>query len=320
MSGADPADQPDTKRDVQPESVPDVSAEPADGRYSGPEGGSAPDPGRWAERRITLAFLASAICSVGLAAVYWNGGQPQLEGVLLAGALAGLAIGGVTWANRLLPQGPFVDSRHDLTSRESTIQSLEEDVERGGVLTRRKMVVRSLGAAAVAFGAAMVFPLRSLGPRPGPGMLHTPWRAGRRLVTSDGRPVVAADVPVGSLVTAFPEGHPDSPTGQIVLIRVASGQLHPTPDRESWSPDGLIAYSKVCTHAGCPVGLYQTETHELMCPCHQSTFDVLQQAEPIFGPAAAALPQLPLEIDPAGHIVAQSDFTEPVGPTFWHRQ
>lgn len=276
-------------------------------------------PEQSAQNRIIFAFLFSAASSIGFAAVYWNGGQTQLEGVLLAGALGGLAVGGVTWANKLMPKGPFVDSRHDLTSRESTIEALEEDVQRGGVLTRRKMVVRSLGAAAVALGAAMLFPLRSLGPRPA-GMLHTPWRAGRRLITSDGRPVAAADVPIGGLVTAFPEGHPDSPTGQIVLIRVAADELHPVPERESWSPDGLIAFSKVCTHAGCPVGLYQAQSHELMCPCHQSTFDVLRGAEPIFGPAAAALPQLPLEIDQAGHLVAQSDFTEPVGPTFWHRQ
>lgn len=276
--------------------------------------------GLWAQRRITVAFLASAVCSIGLGAVYWVGGQPQLEGVLLAGALAGMAVGVVTWANKLMPQGPFVDQRHDLTSRESTIEALEEDVERGGVLTRRKMVIRSLGVAAVALGAAMLFPLRSLGPRPGPGLLHTPWRAGRRLITSDGRPVLADDVPVGALVTAYPEGHPDSATGQIVLVRVGPDELTPRTGRESWSPGGLIAFSKICTHAGCPVGLYQAQSHELMCPCHQSTFDVLNGADPVFGPAAAPLPQLPLAIDESGHITAQGDFAEPVGPTFWHRQ
>ncbi|HTO00275.1 MAG TPA: Rieske 2Fe-2S domain-containing protein [Microthrixaceae bacterium] len=284
------------------------------------EGKDPLDGGRWAERRVTISFLVSAGFSVALAAVYWNGGQTQLEGVFLSGALAGLAIGGVTWANRLMPQGPFTDNRHDLTSSESTILAMEDDVERGGFLTRRKMVVRSLGAAALAFGAAMLFPLRSLGPRPGAGMLNTPWRAGRRLVTSDGRAVQAADVPVGGLVTVFPEGHTDSASGQAVLIRVPSGLLNPTPERESWSPEGLIAYSKVCTHAGCPVGLYQSQSHELMCPCHQSTFDVLQQAEPIFGPAAAPLPQLPIEVNELGQLVAQGDFSAPVGPTFWHRQ
>ena len=80
-----------------------------------------------------------------------------------------------------------------------------------------------------------------------------------------------------------------------------------------------IAYSKICTHVGCPVGLYQADTHELLCPCHQSTFDVLDGARPRFGPATRSLPQLPLAVDGDGFLTAQSDFTEPVGPGFWNR-
>jgi ubiquinol-cytochrome c reductase iron-sulfur subunit len=84
-------------------------------------------------------------------------------------------------------------------------------------------------------------------------------------------------------------------------------------------PEGLIAVSKVCTHAGCPVGLYQATTHQLLCPCHQSAFDVLDGAKPVFGPAAAPLPQLPLEIDADGHVRSRGDFVAPIGPAWWSR-
>ena len=128
-----------------------------------------------------------------------------------------------------------------------------------------------------------------------------------------------SDVPLDGLVTVFPEGSPDSGDGQAVLMQVDPGLIQPRPGREDWSPSGFIAYSKVCTHAGCPVGLYQAEAHELLCPCHQSTFDVLNGAKPLFGPAAGALPQLPLTIDSDGILRATGDFSSPVGPVFWHR-
>jgi ubiquinol-cytochrome c reductase iron-sulfur subunit len=136
-------------------------------------------------------------------------------------------------------------------------------------------------------------------------------------VTADGRPVLAADVPLEGLVTVFPEGDPGSADGQAVLVHVASGLLQPHLGREGWTPQDFIAYSKICTHAGCPVGLYQAQTHQLLCPCHQSAFDVLHAAKPVFGPAAAALPQLPLSIDADGYLVADGDFSDPVGPSFW---
>ena len=149
-------------------------------------------------------------------------------------------------------------------------------------------------------------------------MDETPWRDGLKLVTQDGRPVRVDEVPVGGLVTVFPEGHPDSADGQAVLVRVDPELLNPQRGREDWSPEGFLAYSKICTHAGCPVGLYQAQSYELFCPCHQSSFDVLEQARPTFGPAAAPLPQLPLRIEGA-FLEARGDFSEPVGPTFWRR-
>jgi ubiquinol-cytochrome c reductase iron-sulfur subunit len=181
-------------------------------------------------------------------------------------------------------------------------------------------MVRSLGLAMGGLGVAALFPIRSLGPNPGEDLSRTPWHDGVRLVTDDGRLVRAEDVPQEGLVTVFPEGDPGSADGQAVLIRVTPGLLEPKAGREDWAPQDIVAYSKICTHAGCPVGLYEANRHTLLCPCHQSTFDVLHHAKPQIGPAAAPLPQLPLRIDAQGFLVARGDFSEPVGPLFWHKK
>ena len=275
---------------------------------------------RRAERQVTGLFLLSSAGAVALAVVYLRGGQPQLEGLFLSVALGGIACGLVIWGNRLLPQGPFVDNRHDLPSPAEEVQAAEDDLEQGGTLTRRKMMFRSLGAAVSGLGLAALFPIRSLGPNPGRDLSHTPWHDGVRLITDDGRPVRAEDVPPEGLVTVFPEGDPGSADGQAVLIRLSPGLLVPKPGREDWTPQDIVAYSKICTHAGCPVGLYEATRHTLLCPCHQSTFDVLRHANPQIGPAAAPLPQLPLRIDAEGFLVARGDFSEPVGPSFWHKK
>jgi ubiquinol-cytochrome c reductase iron-sulfur subunit len=275
---------------------------------------------RRAERQVTGLFLLSSAGAIALAIVYLRGGQPQLEGLFLSIALGGIACGLVIWGNRLLPQGPFVDNRHDLASSDEEVQAVEDDLEQGGTLTRRTMMFRSLGLAVGGLGLAALFPIRSLGPNPGRDLLQTPWHDGVRLITDDGRPVRAEEVPREGLVTVFPEGDPGSADGQAVLIRVAPGLLVPKPGREDWTPQDIVAYSKICPHAGCPVGLYEANRHTLLCPCHQSTFDVLRHAKPQIGPAAAPLPQLPLRIDAQGFLVARGDFSEPVGPSFWHKK
>jgi ubiquinol-cytochrome c reductase iron-sulfur subunit len=129
--------------------------------------------------------------------------------------------------------------------------------------------------------------------------------------------VHAADVARGSLVTVFPDGAPDAADSVAVLLRVDPQTLHLPAGRAAGAPEGLLVYSKVCTHAGCPVGLYEAQRHELLCPCHQSAFDVLRGAEPTSGPAARALPQLPIEIASDGVLVARGDFSSPVGPGYW---
>ena len=273
--------------------------------------------GRGAEARASVGFLLCFMASGGLAFLYWRGGQPQLEGALLAVALGGLCFGFVIWANQLLESGPFVEERHELVPTEAQREQVEEDFERGGEIERRGFLLKSLGLALAGLGVAAVFPIRSLGPDPGRSLQTTPWRRGLRVVTDDDVPILADEVPFGGLVTVFPEGHPGSADGQAVLVRVEPGLIVPRPGREDWAPRGLLAYSKVCTHAGCPVGLYEADEHQLLCPCHQSTFDVLDGARPVFGPAAVSLPQLPLAIDTAGFLRARGDFSGPVGPAWW---
>jgi ubiquinol-cytochrome c reductase iron-sulfur subunit len=266
------------------------------------------------------AFLLSIGCLLALAVVYALGGDPQAEGALLGVGLLALGAGLVLWAHWLMPAGPFAQERHELASPERDVDAFEETLEHPDGVSRRKLLVGGLLGALGALGVALVFPIRSLGPNPGTTLLRTPWRRGRRAITSDGRPVLASDVPLDGLVTVFPAGHPESADGQVVLVRVRPDRLRLPPDRAAWAPDGLVAYSKVCTHAGCPVGLFEARTGQLLCPCHQSAFDVLDGATPVFGPAARALPQLPIEIDDEGYVVARSDFHEPIGPSFWNRR
>jgi quinol---cytochrome c reductase iron-sulfur subunit len=271
-----------------------------------------------ATRGATLAFLVTGGAAVGLAVVYARGGNPRAEGVLLCVALVAFGWGLVIVGHHLFGGPDRVEERHVLVERAEEAH-VEEALDRVEVLSRRRLLTGSLLAALGAFAAAAVFPIRSLGPSPGRSLDVTPWRRGRRAVTRDGRHVRAADVPSGGLVTVFPEGHPDSADGQAVLLRVDADRLDLPPGRESWTPEGLIAFSKVCTHAGCPVGLYEVEPNQLLCPCHQSAFDVLRGAQPVSGPAARALPQLPLRIDDEGFIVAQGDFSSPIGPSWWNR-
>ncbi len=135
----------------------------------------------------------------------------------------------------------------------------------------------------------------------------------------DGRRIHQADLEVGGALTVFPEGYEGSSVDQTMLIRADDKNIVTLPGRETWGPKGYLAYSKMCTHAGCPVGLYQELSQQLLCPCHQSLFDVLTGANPVFGPAPRPLPQLPLQIDSGGFLVAQAGYDQPVGPGYWER-
>jgi quinol---cytochrome c reductase iron-sulfur subunit len=280
-----------------------------------PEHGLRP---RAIERWIVVCLGVSALCSIGLTVIYALGGQPQVEGALLGGSLGGLAVGLVLWGKRLTPTSEFVEEREFLEPSAADREVFEEELEGGATqLGRRTFLVRMLLAAGGALGVALLFPIRSLGPRPGAALVRTAWTAGARLVRSDGTPIGVRDLAVGGVLTVFPEDHLEAADSQVILIRAEPRQIESPPGREAWSPGGYLAYSKICTHAGCPVGLYEQRTGHLFCPCHQSIFDALRGATPIGGPATRALPQLPLEADATGQLRARSDFPDPVGPEWW---
>ncbi|HYE78495.1 MAG TPA: Rieske 2Fe-2S domain-containing protein [bacterium] len=271
---------------------------------------------RRVERKVSFLFAVCFVAAVALGVVYANGGHPQLEGLLLLVALGAMGAGLVLWANRLLPQGPDVEDREILTTTEEEKGAFEEDLDRG-FIRRRKLLVRMGGLALLALGGAAVFPVRSMGPGPGKTLMRTPWKKGSRVVDSAGHGIRADAVRVGALITVFPEGFTEAADAQAVLVKVEEGSIKHGKGRERWTPEGLIVYSKICTHAGCPVGLYQADTHQLICPCHQSAFDVLDGARVVFGPATRALPQLPIEVGEDGVLRAMGDFSSPAGPGFW---
>ena len=271
-------------------------------------------------RLAALAFVFSALASLALVVVYVTGGQPQLEGILLGIGLGGLGIGLVAWARNLMPSGPFVQARKVTLRQATELEEVEESLDQSvATIGRRRFLGRLLAVSLGAFGVAAVFPIRSLGTRPGRALFHTSWRKGSRAVTDTGEPIRPADLPVDGVITVFPDGAVGTEDSQTLLIRLPAGAYRPLPGREDWAPGDVVGFSKVCTHAGCPVGLYRADSKELYCPCHQSVFEVLEGARPAAGPATMPLPQLPMDVDADGYLVARSDYTEPVGPGFWNR-
>lgn len=259
-----------------------------------------------AERGVAAALLLSALGSAAFAVAYALSSSIQLMGIGLTAALLGAAVAIALWAKHVLPQEQVVDARDELPGPAPAREEIAAAF--GGErdpLARRTLLARLLAGAAGALGIALLFPARSFGTNPAPYRSHSVWRAGMRLVREDGTPVREGDLEYGSILTVFPEGHVDDSLAQTLLIR---------PE-----PAMLLAFSKVCTHAGCPVGLYRQASYELLCPCHQSAFDVLDGAKPVSGPATRPLPALPISTNAAGYLVATGDFEQPVGPASWSR-
>ncbi len=280
---------------------------------------NAPSRFSWLQRIAALALLVSMLGSVGFAVGYATGVSAQFQGLALAIALGGLAVAVVIWGKFLVRQERVIDLREPTSSsweRNDATHALEAGTEQIG---RRHLLSRLLGSAFAVFGIAALFTIRSLGQNPYPQLFRTKWTPGARLVRENGQPIHREDLVADEIVTVFPEGFVGAADSQTVLLRLAPGILQPASDRADWSPSDYVAYSKVCTHAGCPVGLYRSAEHQLLCPCHQSMFDVLDRAKPIAGPATRPLPQLPLRIAADGYLRAQSDFHEPIGPGFWER-
>ena len=275
---------------------------------------------------IAGTFVLGLLCVAGFGASYWVNAKPWILGATMGFGLFFLGIGLVAWGKYLMPRGPFVEERHELATSQADRDAMAAAIiERGGgVVKRRKMLAGLLGGGLGVFSLVALFPvIRSLGPLPKGTLFHTDWKKGSYAVDQTGRRVNVGDLAVGSIVTVFPEGTENTDRGQAVdqtvLIRVSNENYTTQKGRESWGPKGYIAYSKLCTHLGCPVGLYEQELQLLVCPCHQSMFNVTNGAIPEFGPAPRPLPQLPLYIDAEGNIRAQNGYDQPVGPGFWER-
>jgi ubiquinol-cytochrome c reductase iron-sulfur subunit len=271
-------------------------------------------------------------------------------GASLGGALLFIGAGLIQWARKLMGDHEIVEMRHPARSsdedREETLRVLALGADESGI-ARRPLVRNSLlGAVGILLAPAVVM-LKDLGPTnkdvtkdqpyPGAGLEHTVWDKGVRVVRDViGTPIRPGDLEIGDLINAEPEvifevGEDGEPVvegvalqvakskGAVVLVRMEPDENKPASGRENWAVDGILCYSKICTHVGCPISLYEKKTHHLLCPCHQSTFDLADAAKVVFGPAARPLPQLPLMVDDDGYLVAQSDFKEPVGPSYWER-
>jgi ubiquinol-cytochrome c reductase iron-sulfur subunit len=270
---------------------------------------------RW-ELVVLSAFGATFVAGLALLGLYVAGGETQLEGLLLTVCLGGIGVGIVVWAQRLMPSRVHVEPRPPIGTDPDRIEGLTEALTEEAGFSRRTLLIRALIGALGGLGAALAIPVFSLGPAPGRSLFETTWRAGAKLLPASGEPG-ALDLPVDGVLTVFPDGDSSDPNAATLLIRVAPELLELPDGRDSWAPDGFIAYSKICTHAGCPVGLYRAAQHTLICPCHQSEFDVLRGAVPINGPAARPLPQLEIDRQADGTLVAMGDFKDPVGPSFW---
>lgn len=245
--------------------------------------------------------------------------------------LLGIGIGAVHWAKTLMPDAEVAEDRHQTRGSEEVRARAVEiiklaDSESG--FSRRKLIRRSLYGALAAFPLPAIFLFGDLGPDPKDTLRHTMWKKGTRLALDPtGTPIKAADVTLGSVFHVIPEGLAElehhkleeKAKAAVLLVRLDPADLKERDERKNWSYDGIVAYSKICTHVGCPVALYEQQTHHLLCPCHQSTFDVTEECKVIFGPASRPLPQLPITVDAEGYLIAQSDFNEPVGPSFWER-
>ena len=298
-----------------------------------------------AERQVASMFLLSALGTVLLifsfffipedvfvfVPVLGNQNAHQLGlGLGMAISLFFIGMGAIHWAKTLMPDEEVIIQRHEFRSpdedRAEFVKAAKDGAAAAG-LGRRSLIKRSLGLSLGLVGLSPLLLLRDLGPLPGDSLTKTSWKAGTRLVTDPGdRPIRPEDLEIGAVAQTqpeFPEGKErhleDIAKDAVLLIRLRPEEFNLDSERLSWTYEGIIAFSKICSHMGCAVALYEQTTKHLLCPCHQSTFDVTRAAKVIFGPAARPLPQLAITVDAEGYLVAQAPFTEPVGPSFWGR-
>ncbi len=309
-----------------------------------------------AERIVALFFIIAGLAGIGFMVYFvgWSGRDGGMHGIhraqesnLWLGGLMTLSflatgIGVTIWVRRLMTSAPIEQERHELASTREDLDYFTAEAKQGALdsgLTKRPLLRRTLLFAAAPLGIAPLFLLRDLGPLPEKKLRHTYWGEAVKKAKGEGKqgvrivvdgtnaPLRASDFnSPGGIITVLPEGidaEHDALTliakATTILINIPNELIKPVKGRENWHVNGIIAYSKVCTHVGCPAALYEQTTHHILCPCHQSTFDATDGAKVIFGPAHRALPQLPIAVDAEGYLIATADFPEPIGPSFWER-
>ncbi|MFE2215619.1 Rieske 2Fe-2S domain-containing protein [Streptomyces canus] len=300
---------------------------------------------RRSERTVAMLFTVSMLATVGFIASYV--GIPHDKsifvfpighinalnfalGLTLGLALFAIGAGAVHWARTLMSDEEIADERHPIEASPEVREKVHADFKQGAkesALGRRKLIRNTMFGALALFPLSGVMLLRDLGPLPGTKLRHTLWSKGKLLVNMNtNEPLRASDVAVGSLTFAKPEGleehdeefQTEIAKAALMIVRIQPDNIKDKRELE-WSHEGIVAYSKICTHVGCPISLYEQQTHHVLCPCHQSTFDLSDGARVIFGPAGHALPQLRIGVNDQGYLEALGDFDEPVGPAFWER-
>ncbi|MBC7629970.1 ubiquinol-cytochrome c reductase iron-sulfur subunit [Aeromicrobium sp.] len=299
-----------------------------------------------AERQISGMFGAATVLLLVFSVSYfvidsdqtflgWSASNFAL-GSTLGGAMLLMGVGIIQWAKKLMGDHEMIEMRHPAASsaedRAEVLQDLNDGISESG-FGRRPMIRNSLLGAVGALGLPAIVMLADLGPTP-KGQRNTVWAKGMRVVNDvSGIPIKPADLQVGQLVNAQPaimyekgaDGEPvlhgtsllqAKSKGAVIMVRMRPEDITPSKGRENWGIDGILCFSKICTHVGCPISLWEQQTHHLLCPCHQSTFDLGNNGKPIFGPAHRPLPQMPLALDAEGYIIAVSDFPEIVGPSY----
>jgi ubiquinol-cytochrome c reductase iron-sulfur subunit len=290
-----------------------------------PEGSSD----RGAELIVAILLLGAAACAVMFVVVYaldWPN-QTQYLGLCLGAALALIALALFITGERIIVTEHLEEEYPPPGNPEEEAALVQIASESASPITRRKLLGGAAASAGAALGAALIVPAASLGPVLDTESLYSsPWSRGRGLVDEDGKLYRADDIETESFYTAYPEHVVDREelAAPLVIVRLEPSQLELPPEREDWAPQGIVAYSKICTHAACAIALYRTPRFPeaepkpaLVCPCHYSTFNPATGGTVEFGPAGRDLPQLPLMIDAAGHLRAAANFSAPVGPSFW---
>ncbi|MGI5140625.1 MULTISPECIES: cytochrome bc1 complex Rieske iron-sulfur subunit [unclassified Streptomyces] len=297
------------------------------------------------ERTVAMLFTVSMLATLGFIAAYVTipndksifvfpighiSAMNFALGLTLGVALFTIGAGAVHWARTLMSDMEIADERHPIEAPPEVKSKVVADFQQGAKesqLGRRKLIRNTMFGALALVPLSGVMLLRDLGPLPGTKLRHTIWSKGKLLVNMNtNQPLRPSDVAVGSLTFAKPEGLEEAnedfqveiAKAALMIVRLQPENIKDKKELE-WSHEGIVAYSKICTHVGCPISLYEQQTHHVLCPCHQSTFDLSDGARVIFGPAGHALPQLRIGVNADGYLEALGDFEEPVGPAFWER-